>query len=164
MSLPGKIPAAKVCPTPVGGTDLPPTFFSLIDLPLPWDMHGHDLTPLLQNPEMAWERPVLTVLTGEKYGSDTDVIPTDPEILYKTAKVPWWVSLMEGRHKYVRTLIEGEVEEFYDLEADPEELVNLALKEEFQPRLRKMRNATIEELKRTKAGFAETMPRMATEN
>ena len=110
MSFPGKIPQCEVCPAPVGGTDLPPTFFSLVNLPLPWKMHGHDLTPLLQNPDSEWKHPVLTALTGEKYGSDTDIVPTDPEILYKTAKVPWWVSLMSGRHKYIRTLVEGEVE------------------------------------------------------
>ena len=46
-------------------------------------MHGHDLSPLLKRPSHAWPHPVLTVLTGEKYGSDTDRIPTDRETLYK---------------------------------------------------------------------------------
>ena len=151
------------CPTPVGGTDLPPTFFSIVGLPLPWEMHGHDLSPLLTNPKREWSHPVLTVSTGEKYGSDTDVIPTDPAILYKTANVPWWVSLMEGRYKYIRTLIEGEVEELYDLENDPEELVNLALNPNYQEKLRTMRSDTITELRRTKAGFADSMPPMSTE-
>ena len=34
----------------------------------------------------------------------------------------------EGRYKYIRNLIKGEMEELYDLQRDPEELVNLALK------------------------------------
>ena len=88
-------------------------------------MHGHDLTPLLKDPNRAWDHPVLTALTGEKYGADTNIVPTDPEVLYKTANVPWWVSLLRGRYKYIRTLVEGEVEELYNLEADPEELMNL---------------------------------------
>lgn len=162
MSFPGEIPAGEVCPTPVGGTDLPPTFFSFAKLPLPWKMHGHDLTPLLKDPERKWDHPVLTALTGQRYGSDTDTVPTDPEILYETAKVPWWVSLMEGRHKYIRTLVEGEVEELYNLENDPEELTNLALDPAHLKKLREMRADTITELKRTDAGLVNTLPEFST--
>ncbi|MGY8640783.1 MAG: sulfatase-like hydrolase/transferase [Verrucomicrobiales bacterium] len=162
MAFPGKIPAGKVCPTPVGGTDLPPTFFSFANLPLPWRMHGHDLTPLLKDPDRKWDHPVLTALTGEKYGSDTDIVPTDPAILYKTANVPWWISLMEGRHKYIRTLIEGEVEELYNLENDPEELTNLALDPAHLEKLREMRANTITELKRTDAGLVNALPGFST--
>ena len=125
-------------------------------------MHEHDLTPLLQNPDSEWKHPVLTALTGEKYGSDTDIVPTDPEILYKTAKVPWWVSLMSGRHKYIRTLVEGEVEELYNLEADPEELNNLALDPKYLTKLREMRAATLAELKRTDAGLVHNLPGFST--
>ena len=162
MSFPGKIPNGKVCRTPVGGTDLPPTFFSLVNLPLPWKMHGHDLTPLLKNPNSDWNHPVLTALTGEKYGSDTDIVPTDPEILYKTARVPWWISLMSGRHKYIRTLVKGEVEELYNLETDPEELNNLALDPKHLAKLREMRAAMIAELKRTDAGLVDNLPEFST--
>ena len=162
MSFPGHIPQGKVCSRPVGGTDLPPTFFSFAGLNLPWKMHGHDLTPLLKNPNRDWPHPVLTALTGEKYGSDTDVIPTDPDVLYKTAKVPWWISLLEGRHKYIRTLVEGEVEELYDLETDPEELNNLALDPVHLEKLRAMRAATLAELRRTDAGMVDHLPTFST--
>ncbi len=162
MSFPGHISQGKVCARPVGGTDLPPTFFAFAGLNLPWKMHGHDLTPLLKNPNLDWPHPVLTALTGEKYGSDTDVIPTDPDVLYKTAKVPWWISLLEGRHKYIRTLVEGEVEELYDLESDPEELNNLALDPTHLEKLRAMRAATLTELRRTDAGMVDRLPAFST--
>ena len=51
MRLPGLIPAGTVCETPIAGQDIPPTFLSLIDMPLPWKMHGQDLTPLITNPD-----------------------------------------------------------------------------------------------------------------
>ncbi len=162
MSFPGRIAKGAVCERPVGGTDIPPTFFAFAGLPLPWKMHGHDLTPLLNNPSSQWPHPVLTALTGEKYGSDTDRIPTDPEVLYKTAKVPWWISLLNGRHKYIRTLVEGEVEELYDLENDPNELVNLALDPKHLKRLREMRAATLAELRRTDAGMVDHLPSFST--
>ena len=162
MSFPGRIPQGKVCPTAVGGADLPPTFFAFADLPLPWKMHGHDLTPLLKKPNRRWKHPVLTVLTGQKYGSDTDIVPTDPKVLYATAKVPWWVSLMQGRHKYIRTLVKDEVEELYDLENDPEELVNLALDPQHLDKLRALRAATIAELRRTDAGMVDNLPPFST--
>lgn len=162
MSFPGRIAEGQVCESPVGGTDLPPTFFEFAGLPLPWKMHGHDLSPLLKKPNRPWPHPVLTALTGEKYGADTDIVPSDPAILYKAAKVPWWVSLRQGQFKYIRTLVEGEVEELYDMKNDPEELVNLAIDAKHGDRLRKFRAATLAELRRTDAGMVDHLPSVST--
>jgi len=41
---------------------------------------------------------------------------------------PWYVMLREGQYKYVRPLIPDDLEELYDLESDPEELDNLAVR------------------------------------
>ena len=59
--------------------------------------------------------------------------------------------------KYVRPLI-PDLEELYDLSKDPDELNNLAVKPEHQATLKRLRAATIAELKRTKAGFVDNMP------
>ena len=162
ISHPKTIASNKVCTAPVGGTDIPPTLFGLVDLPLPWTMHGHDLSPLLKNPNQAWEHPVLTVMTGESYGSDTDEVPTDPKVLYRSASVPWWISLVQGDYKYIRTLVEGEVEELYNLKDDPEELTNLALKESHRERLAAMRNAAVRELRRNGAKMVDDLPDVST--
>lgn len=162
MSLPGKIEAGGVVDAAVSGVDLPPTFFDYAGLPLPWRMHGHSLTPVLRNSQKKWKHPTLTVMTGQNYGSATDVIPADEEVLLATAKVPWWISLAEGDFKYIRTLVKGEVEELYDLKNDPEELVNLAFKPEYLNKLRRMRAATIAELRRTRAGMADNLPEFST--
>ena len=61
-------------------------------------------------------------------------------------------------------VVEGEIEELYDLESDPEELTNLAQEKSQAARVAKMRADTIAELKRTDAGFADALPSVATAN
>ncbi len=161
MSMPGRIPAGTVCPTPVGGVDLVPTFFAFAGIDLPWTMHGHDLSPLLRDPQADWPHPVLLTLTGRRYGSDTDVVPTDPAERDLNG-IPWWVFLRQGRYKYIRTLVAGEIEELYDLENDPEELTNLALDPRYAQTLLRFRKALLAELHRTGAGMADHLPPVGT--
>ena len=157
VACPEKFPQGVVCPRPAGGVDLAPTFFDLAGLPLPWEMHGHSLLPVLSNPGAPRDHPVLTTLTGRRYGADTDVVPTDPE-QRDVGGIPWWVSLHDGRYKYIRTLITNEIEELYDLESDPQELNNLALDRTYRKRVLAMRQGLIAELRRTKAGMADVLP------
>ena len=153
----------RVVENPVSGVDLPPTFFSLADIELPWAMHGHDLTPLLSGAQSTWDHPAMLVHTAKLYGSETDNIPGtgDPRLVHGPG-VPWYVLLSRGDFKYVRNLVEGEVEELYDLRHDPDELENLAFKPEFLNQLREFRAAAIAELRRTGAGFVDAMPAFAT--
>jgi arylsulfatase A-like enzyme len=156
ISMPGRIPQGSVCPSPVGGVDLVPTIFRFAGLDVPWEMHGHDLSPLLKNPKANWPHPVLLAATGRKYGSDTDVIPTGEDVFH--GPIPWYVMLRKGNYKYVRPLNANDLEELYDLRKDPDELTNLAAKPEHQNRLKSLRAAAIAELRRTGAGFADRMP------
>ena len=59
--------------------------------------------------------------------------------------------------KYVRPLI-TDLEELYDLDKDPDELDNLAIKPAHQATLKRLRAKAAAELKRTKANFADRMP------
>jgi len=153
LRLPGLVARNKVCEHPVGGQDLIPTFFAVAGIPLPWDMHGHDITPVLKNPEAEWSHPVLMENTKYYYGKDTE-----REERPGWNGVPWWIFLRNGRYKYIRTLVENEVEELYDLESDPEELVNLALQSEHRETLLSYRRQLLAELRRTKAGMVENLP------
>lgn len=72
VRLPGKVAENKVCKHVVGGHDLIPTFFSMEGIALPWEMHGHDITPILKNLEVQWEHPVLIENTKYYYGKDTE--------------------------------------------------------------------------------------------
>lgn len=156
ISMPSQIQSGAVCKTPVGGVDLVPTIFRFAGLDLPWEMHGHDLTPLLRNPAVTWEHPVLMPATGQRYGSDTNQIPTGSDVLH--GGIPWYVMLRKGNHKYVRALVSGELEELYDLSADPDELTNLAATSDHDTLLAELRSAATAELRRTGAGFVGRMP------
>lgn len=157
VSMPDTLPEGAVCKTPVGGVDLVPTFFRFAGIELPWKVHGRDLTPLLKDPAAKVDHPVLLTLTGRSYGADTHTIPTDPEVR-DLSGIPWWVFLVKGRYKYIRTLVEDEIEELYDLQEDPEELDNLARKAEFAKTLAEYRNALLAELRRTDAKMVENLP------
>ena len=155
ISFPGRIPEGAVSPRPVGGVDLVPTIFRFAGIDLPWEMHGEDLTPLLEEPTREWPHPMLLASTGRKYGSDTNVIPTGEDVMH--SRVPWYVMLVEGRYKYVRPLVH-DLEELYDLKNDPQELDNLAVKAEFRDTLVRLREAAIAELREDGAGFVDNMP------
>ena len=155
VSFPGKLPEGKVVEKPVGGVDIVPTFFSFAGIDMPWEMHGNDLTPLLKDADADWPHPMLLTGLGRRYGSDTNVIPRGEEAMH--GQVPWYVMLREGKYKYIRPLIE-DLEELYDLKADPDELDNLAVKAEHQATLKHMRAAAIAELRKDNAGFIDSMP------
>jgi arylsulfatase A-like enzyme len=158
ISQPGTLPEGKVCKHPVNSPDLVKLFCDVAGIPLPWKTHGRDIRPLLKNPDQAEWSPTLLTNTARSFGDDTDVIPTGGPELTAAGNVPWWVLLRDGRYKYIRTLVEGEPEELYDLESDPEELRNLASLAEHRRLLETLRGKAIEELRRTDAGFADSMP------
>ena len=97
--------------------------------------------------------------TARNYGKNTAVIPKPGDkALTHGPGVPWYAILCEGKYKYVRTLIEGEVEELYDVNNDPEELDNLALNPAFQKILATYRANAKAELRRTEAPFLDDLP------
>ena len=158
ISWPGKIPEGKVCQHPVNAPDLVDLFCRTAGVTVPWKTHGRDIRPLLQNPGTTeWKSPLLMTHTSRSYGAETDEIPTD-ERLTSTGGVPWYALLRDGKYKYIRNLVAGETEELYDLEADPEELTNLAARPNQAARLRDLRAKAIAELRRTEAKFVDRLP------
>jgi len=155
VSYPGVAPEGKVCLTPVGGHDVVPTIFHYAGIELPWKMHGRDLSPLIQYPEDKSDHSVLLAFTGRTYGSNTKNIPKGPD---PHADIPWWISYRVHQYKYIMNLVEGEIEELYDLDEDPDELKNLALDSAFADTLDEMRSAAIEEMKRTDCPFVDQLP------
>lgn len=155
ISMPGKVAEGAVVDAPVAGVDLVPTIFAFAGLAHPWEFQGRDLTPLLKDPKTPWPHPAMLAATGQKFGSDTNVIPSGKDVFH--AEIPWYVMIRERRYKYVRPLI-TDLEELYDMQADPEELDNLAVKAEHQQTLKRLREVAVAELRRNKAGFVDRMP------
>lgn len=163
ISWPGHIPEGKICRHAVNSPDLVDFFCRTAGVTIPWKTHGHDIRPLLANPETKeWTTPILLTHTARSYGAETDVIPTDGR-LTASSDVPWYALLRDGKFKYIRNLVAGETEELYDLDADPEELTNLAVRSEHRAALTALRAKTIAELRRTDARFVDALPKTKAE-
>ena len=159
VSQPGTVLAEHTVERPVAGLDLIPTFFAQAGVKLPWRMHGHDLSPLLQNESATWPYPVMLSYTGWTYGSATSPLPEDGMDGHSDiAHVPWYVMLRDGRYKYIRTFVKDEVEELYDLSDDPDELTNLASAPNQRQRVLRLRGEAIAQLRRTEAPFVDALP------
>ena len=157
-SMPGTIPAGKVCPQLVGSPDVVATFFAFAGIAQPWKMHGRDLTPLLRDPAATWPYPCLYEHTGEHYGSDvTAMLRDNPKKAVHKAGVPWYDAVVVDGWKYIRYLRGTDGEELYDLRHDPDELTNLAASPEQRERMEKLRAVLIAELHRTDAAYADSL-------
>lgn len=158
VSMPGRFPQGKVCGQPVNSADVVQTFFALAGIEESWAMHGRDLTPILEKPESVTPQPCLYAHCGKEYGSNvTKTLRANPAKAEHN-HVPYYLAVNDGRWKYIRYLRKGETEELYDLQADPEELVNLADKPSQKENLERLRAFVLAEARRTEAGFAEEIP------
>jgi arylsulfatase A-like enzyme len=155
VRLPGRVAQGAVCRRPVTVVDLPPTILGATGTPLPWKMHGHDLEPLLKNPQADWDHPAVMENFRWDFGPQTDRGVTGDAYM---GGIPWWIFLRNGRHKYVRTLVPDEIEELYDLVADPYELRNLAQEPGQRELLERFREQLRTELTRTQAGLVDHLP------
>lgn len=158
VSLPGTLPEGGVSTSPVNGVDLIPTFFRFAGIELPWTMHGHDLGPLLRDPQAAWDHPVLMTYTAEYFGSDANAYRPSKEPIRSNVGVPWWAFVIKDDFKYIRTLTEGINEELYDLKNDPDELKNLAGEGRHAATVGRLRSLLVQELGRTNAGMVQHLP------
>ncbi len=158
ISQPSRIPMGKICQHPINAPDLVRWLCESASVELPWQTHGRDITPLIEDAARSdWNEPMIMTHTGRVYGDDTSPLPTDGP-LYIVGDIPWYVLLRQGKYKYIRHFVEGEIEEIYDLQSDPEELVNLAVADDYQLLLETLRDQAIAELRRTDAAFADELP------
>ncbi|WP_297089330.1 sulfatase [uncultured Draconibacterium sp.] len=100
FSYPGIKPKGEICDKAVSLLDIYPTLLDLCQLPELPKLEGNSLTPLIENPEMEWDKPVLNTW------------------YYKNHAV------RSNNWRYIKYRDGGE--ELYDHRNDPGEHVNLA--------------------------------------
>lgn len=152
-------PAAKpgsVVADPVSIIDVVPTVLSFAEVVEPWKIHGRNLRPVIENPKDGLSGRVLLEHFTSSFRDQIEVAQTGEADFRRT--IPWWLAVVEGRYKYVRTLVPNEIEEVYDLETDPDEQNNLALDISYRETLLRLRAALIEELEKSDAHFIGTLP------
>jgi arylsulfatase A-like enzyme len=162
LRYPKLVPAGGVCASAVNAPDVVVTFFSLAGIPLPWPMHGRDLTPLLENPKAeAGKEPTLFLHCGQLYGSDVTTAVTQQKNV-NHAGVPFYAGIRQQGLKYVRYFVAEEPEELYDLDKDPEELKNLVGDPAYQGELTRLRSVWHDELVKAELPFLDAIPQPST--
>lgn len=128
LRFPAQIAAGAVCEDMVTNMlDLVPTILEFAGLPRPEGLDGISLMPYLRGEEHpSPRRYALTTYNGQQFGLYTHRMIRDKK----------W--------KYVWNLTD--VDELYDMENDPYELTNLAVRPEYKEKLRQMRLDMLEEL------------------
>lgn len=105
FKLPGRKSAGKICDKAVSLLDIYPTLMDLCNLSKNAKLEGNSLVPLLENPDLEWDKPVLNTW------------------YYKNHAV------RSNKWRYIKYRNGGE--ELYDHRNDPGEHVNLAHKSEY---------------------------------
>ncbi len=107
---------------PVSHFDMMPTFLNFAGIPVPKDVDGISMLPTVRT----GEKPRRTWLHGEHCGYGEN----------------GWQFIVDKEYKYIWNTMTG-TEYFFDLHADPHELVNLAGKEAYASRVADFRSRLI---------------------
>jgi N-acetylglucosamine-6-sulfatase len=117
--------------------DIAPTLLSLAGVPVPGNMQGHSLVPLLGGRKNEWRSSFLI-----EYYSDR-VFPRIVKMGYQAVRTQRW--------KYIRYLELDGMDELYDLKVDPHEMKNVISQPYTEQTLKAMRKELEELLRRTGA-------------
>lgn len=169
VSQPNRFPENEVCEYPVNGVDIIKTIHSLTGVKPSNQLDGRDISDLLLNPNKEkWDsEPMIQIYTGKIYGGVEEITRLLKKahktgdwkkfVVHKTG-IPAWMMLRKDKYKYVRYIYKNYIEELYDLENDPDELHNLAIKKEYHDLLAEYRKETEELFKAKGATFIDLMP------
>jgi hypothetical protein len=131
-------------------------------------MPGRDITPLVMNPDSEpvlkqWSKvPTMMTYVHNRYEPmemAKRLKNKDWKACMYSKDTPWYFMILVENYKYTRYAHPDRIEELYDLDRDPEELDNLAVKEEFEDKLLEMRAACIQSIKDNGGSvFADYLP------
>ena len=103
--------------------DLPPTLLELAGAPIPKAIQGRSLLPLFGDAKAPWRTSFLTEYFQEK----------------QYPRVPTWQAVRTDRWKYIQYVDLKDMDELYDLKADPYEMKNLIQQATAQSTLKDMK-------------------------
>lgn len=164
-----KIPENKVVDVPVNGTDIIATIQKLTDINPTNESSGDDFSKILYEDASInlEEHKLIQTYTGHIYGNEqmTNELKMAHEtdnwerfICHPKTQTKAWMMLRKGKYKYVRYIYKDYIEELYDLENDPEELVNLAVRSNYKNTLLAYRLELLEEFEKKGATFLDLIP------
>lgn len=114
--------------------DLAPTLYDWADIPIPDQVDGRSLTPVLSGDTIGWRTDFAAEYGGNgddgRNGIAQEQIPgTDTPVMY-ALDMPSWSAVRNRRYLYVRWYdrerpLDQREYELYDLQADPYQLTNL---------------------------------------
>ena len=102
--------------------DIAPTLLDLAQVPVPKSIQGRSLLPLLKDPQTPWRESFLTEYFEEKQ--------------YRT---PSWEAVRTHRWKYIHYPDLNDMDELYEIKADPHELKNRIKDPQAKPALEEMK-------------------------
>ena len=105
--------------------DIAPTLLEIGGAPVPPNLHGRSLLPLLKGDKVPWRNSFLI-----EYFSDK-VFPRVLTMGYQAARTDRW--------KYIHYVDLAGMDELYDLETDPYEMKNLIAAPQAQPALQELK-------------------------
>ena len=172
---PGKIPDGKENTYPVNGVDVISTIHKMAGVNPSTELDGRDISTLVFHPESENKEfeKMIQIYTGSNYGNEK----IKEELVKANESGDWekfnahpktgtkaWMMLRDGKYKYVRYIYKDYIEELYDLENDPEELINMAVRKAHRDKLHQMRAELITEFENKGAIFLDLLPEPLEKN
>jgi arylsulfatase A-like enzyme len=130
---PDLFPGGGVVERLVANIDVAPTLLEAAGLAAPSSMQGKSFLPLVRSEQVPWREALLYEYFWERN------FPHTPTIF----------ALRTEKHKFIRPHGIWDIDELYDLEADPGETRNLFVDAAHKPLAERMRARLFEELERT---------------
>jgi len=139
---PGKLKKAMVIDEMVANIDIAPTFLDIAGIPIPENIDGRSFKPLMEGEKIDWRKELLYEYYWERNYPYT----------------PTTHALITDRYKFIRYQGIWDLDEFYDLQSDPEEITNLINAEQYQELIGNYRNSLFELLEKTHGESIPLLP------